>query len=154
MTLLAKLSPGSLDLRGMPSGQGPEITAADVSAALSTITDRTQLHLMLAIGADQWPNSGQLELVIQDIQNMLLRAWMKGNGRDRLNRDKIRPMAELAWAEATGKGLTESARAEAVNVSEAAWYAGYRYVYSAALAEIESLFHQGVRALKYRVGSF
>lgn len=154
MTLLAKLSPGSLDLRGMPSGQGPEITAADVSAALSTITDKTQLHLMLAIGADQWPNSGQLELVIQDIQNMLLRAWMKGNGRDRLNRDKIRPMAELAWAEATGKELTEGARAEAVKVSRDAWDSGYRYVYSAVIAELESLFYDGARRLKRHLGSF
>jgi len=154
MTLLAKLSPGSLDLRGMPSGQGPEITAAEVSAALSIITDRTQLHLMLAIGADQWPTSGQLELVIQDIQNMLLRAWMKGNGRDRLNRDKIRPMAELAWAEVTGRDLNDTERSNALSIGRLAWDTGYRYVYSAAIAEMESLFHDGVRRLKRRLGNF
>jgi hypothetical protein len=154
MTLLAKLSPGSMDWRGLPGGSGPEITAADVAGALSYITDITQLHLLLAIGADQWPNSGQHEQVIQDIQNMIVRAWLKGGGRNRLNREKVRPMAELAWIEATGKTLTETQRSEAVEVSRAAWDSSYRYVYSAALAELEALLHSGMRTIKRRIGRF
>lgn len=154
MTLLAKLSPGSLDLRGLPGGQGPDTTSAEVAAALGAIKDPTQLHLMLAIGADQWPNNDQLEMIIQDIQHMILRAWMKGKGRDRLNREKIRPMAELAWVEATGRPLTEAARAESVRLTRKAWDEGYRFVYSAALAEMESLFHSGMRRLRHRLGRF
>lgn len=154
MTLLAKLSPGSMDWRGLPSGGGPEVTSADVAGALASITDITQLHLLLAIGADQWPNRQQHEQIIQDIQHMVLRAWMKGSGRERLNRDKIRPMAELAWVEATGKALTEAERAEAVKVSRPAWDQSYRYVYSAALAEMEAMIHAGMRMVKKRLGVF
>jgi len=152
--ILARLTAGSPDWRTPRGGSGRGISSSDVAAAMGAIADRVQYHLLMTRGADQPPNEGELELVLQEIQNIAVRAWLKGRGRNRMDRGKVRPIAETAWIEVAQRPLTHTERLNEIGCSNGAWGTSYKYVYWEVIRELESMYSDGCVAVLRRLGFF
>ena len=152
--LLAKLNPNGANLTGLPGGAGPEITAAEVSAALSVIQDPLQYHLLLARGADLHPNTEQAEIVLKRVRSILVELWVRGAGNARLDRDRLSHMALAIWQEVVLGGYTDTERAALVKMNRVSWSRNreLRELYRQTYAEIEGMYFDGVRKISKKIG--
>jgi hypothetical protein len=155
--LLAKLTASGQNWSGVPGGSKPEVTAADVAAAMAGVNDRIQYHLMMIRGADQWPSKDETEMILQEIQHLIVAKktamWMKGGGPETLRQGKVRRLAEGIWAEATIQKFQQKHITEGLGVSKRTWQNQYRAVYFEVVKEIESRFTDGVRRVSRSVYS-
>jgi hypothetical protein len=153
--LLAKLTAGGQNWSGVPGGSKPEVTAADVAAAMAGVNDRIQYHLMMIRGADQWPSEDETEMILQEIQQLIVQKkteiWSRHGGSDVIRVSKIRPLAECIWAEATVKGCEQQEIWKHLGVGNGGWHRQYRPVYFEVVKDIESRFTEGVRRVSRSV---
>lgn len=152
MTLLSKLTPRGVSLEGARGGT-PEVTAADVCAAMSMsgITNPVQYHLLMIRGADQWPNNAETELILQEIQNMVVLEWNRRAGQPRPRLDKIPAIAEVAWREAIGPQLNDARRCEMVGMAKGGWSTNVRELYAEVIRRIEEQYFEGMTQLKRNI---
>lgn len=153
MTILTKLLPDRVREFGMPRGAGPEITSSDVALAVAEL-EPFEADVLLAKHIGQEPED--LERVLFEIQNAILRAWASGAGGESMKRKFIRPMAECCWAEfASGKNMSHEDRAFSVGIHESKWHqSGYKNVYGDAFYHLSSVEGDAYRKLKKILGLF
>ena len=133
------------------STSSADITVSDICAALGPIKNGVQYHLIMIRFADQWPNKGETELIIQEIQNMVVSAWLRGRGSDRFHRGKIRPLAEAAWVETIGNKMTQNQLAKFVGMSQPWWARHAQKIYVEVRKEIESTYSDGLALVRQQL---
>lgn len=155
--ILTKLTARGARLDGAGRGTSTdEITSGDVAAALAIATrngdrwinNHCQYHALLIRYCDQWPNREETEIVLNEIQQMVVEAQMRCKGKFKIKADKIRPIAEAAWAETTGRGMTQKQLAEVVGMSQQWWDAGAKEVFAEVRGNIESQCSYGVSEIR------
>jgi hypothetical protein len=153
-SLLAKLNPKSSNMMGLPGGGGEDITAADVSAAMSEIKDPLQYHLMMARGAELHPNPEQLQDLLGRVKSILVKMWIEGNGNSTLARDRLALMAHAVWSEVIVGGYTDKERAVLVKMNRVSWSRNkaLRELYYSAYTELESRYFDGLRKISKKIG--
>lgn len=149
--LLAKLTARGAAMDGAGGGGVPDVTASDICAAMGGIKQGVQYHILMIRGADHWPDKGETELVIQEIQNMVVAAWLRGAGKTRLDRSRIRPIAEVAWAETCGKEMTQEQVSRLIGISRSAWAESGKQIYAQVRAEIESMYFSGLSHIRKQI---
>lgn len=151
MTLLQKLLPQRAHETGMPGAGAPEITSQDVALAVSRL-DPFEADVLQARHIQKEP--GDLERVLQEIQNRIVRAWQRGKGGESLKRRYIRPMAECCWAEFVSSAkYTHLIRADALGLTEVSWHnAGYKHIYDEAFSYLCDTESKAYRKVKAAIG--
>lgn len=152
MTLLSKLTPRGVSLESARGGI-PEVTAADVCAAMSMsgITNPVQYHLLMIRGADQWPNNAETEMILQEIQNMVVLEWNRRLGQPRPRLDKVPAIAEVAWREAVGPQMIEERRAAHAKMTQGGWNQTVKELYAEVCRRIEEQYFEGMAQLKRNI---
>lgn len=151
MTILTKLLPDRPREMGMPRGAGPEITSTDVALAVSQL-EPFQSDILLARHIGQEPED--LERILLEVQNSIVRSWLKGSGGASMKRKYIRPMAECCWAEfSSAKKMSHEQRAFNVGIGTASWHeSGYKYIYGDAFVFLSDVEASAYRKVKRVVG--
>lgn len=155
--ILTKLTARGARLDGAGRGTSTdEITPGDVAAALAIATrngdrwinNHCQYHALLIRYCDHWPNREETEIVLNEIQQMIVEAQTRSQGKFKIKADKIRPIAEAVWAETTGRGMTQRQLAAMVGMSQKWWDDAAKYVFSDVREQIEGQCSHGVSEVR------
>ena len=148
MSILARLTPGA-PMKDPREGRGTgesEVTLTEIGMAVGQLDWFTHA-LVMQLHCDQEPPN--MAAVLNRIEYLVVKAWMAGQGRPSMSRDRIEKMAGALWADfALAYKLTDLERAELCGMSDRGFRSGPHEIYREVSAELASIAADGFRDVK------
>lgn len=150
---IVRLSGGTVSDYRQPRGGKPELTVAEIAQAAGNISDRLQYWAVLGHQAGIMPPTDEWPLLIQELQNLVLRSWHSIGEPRRLDVKLIEQLAIGAWSDfVEPRRWSQVRQAAACGMAIGKFRCGYQKLHAEIVDRLESEMWAGIKRINSRLG--